>query len=271
MPASSHRIKTNKPAFEQATLPATRAALYLRVSTSDQAESGLGIAAQKTRCRAMAEVKGWQVVGEYADEGISGTKDSLGRPELARLLTDCQARSVDAVIILGLDRLGRKTRLVLDLVDQLASYGVELVSCKESLDTTTATGKFVLTLFAGLAQLERDQTSERTLAALTELGNEKGYKGGRVPLGYSRRQPDGLIEIDQTGAATVRHIFELRRAGLSLRAIAGELNRASVPVGKGGVSWYASSVKEVLDNGPIYQGAERYSSGRTWPVLLTTS
>ena len=262
------RNKTKNPSFGQLPLAVTRAAIYLRVSTSDQAESGLGIAAQNTRCRAMAEVKGWQVVGTYADEGISGTKDSLGRPELARLLADCQAGLIDAVIILGLDRLGRKTRLVLDLVDGLASYGVELVSCKESLDTTTATGKFVLTLFAGLAQLERDQTSERTVAALTELGNDKGYKGGRIPLGYIRRVEDGVIEVEPSGAATVKRVFELRQAGLTMRAIAAELNRTGVPTGKGGQGWYASSVKEILDNGPVYQGAKRYESDQTWPVIL---
>ena len=265
---SSKQLEISAGQQQQLTLVPTRAALYLRVSTSDQAISGLGIAAQRTRCRAMAEVKGWQVVAEYADEGISGTKDSLGRPELARILADCRAGLIDAVIILGLDRLGRKTRLVLDLVEQLAGYGVELVSCKESLDTTTATGKFVLTLFAGLAQLERDQTAERTTAALTELGNDKGYKGGRLPTGYIRRLADGLIEVEPVGAATVKRIFELRRAGMTMRAIAAELNRAGVSTGKGGQGWYASSVKEVLDNGPIYQGARQYASDHTWPVVL---
>jgi DNA invertase Pin-like site-specific DNA recombinase len=84
-------------------------------------------------------------------------------------------------VTLALDRLGRKTRLVLDLVEELTSYNVALVSCKEALDATTATGKLCLTLFAGLSQLERDQVSERTTAALGELARQTGYKGALIP------------------------------------------------------------------------------------------
>ena len=96
---------------------AYRAASYLRVSTDEQKDSGLGIDAQRSRVQGMAAAKDWTEPTEYADEGISGTKDASKRPGLQRLLQDAHDGKIDAVIILSLDRLGRKTRLVLDLVE----------------------------------------------------------------------------------------------------------------------------------------------------------
>src|SRR6266851_1384522 len=96
------------------TIPsALRIAAYLRVSTDEQAESGLGIDAQRTQVRAMAVVKGYPAPTEYVDNGISGTKDVDKRPALQALMTDVQAGGVDVVIIPSLDRLGRKSRIIL--------------------------------------------------------------------------------------------------------------------------------------------------------------
>src|SRR5260370_2125421 len=143
-----------------------RVAAYVRVSTDEQAESGLGLGDQRRRAQAMAEVKGWPAPAVYVDEGISGTKDPADRPALATLLADIHAGQVNAVIVLSLDRLGRQVRMVLDLVEVFRRAKVELVSCKESLDTATPPGKFLLVMFPALAELDRDLISERTIAAL---------------------------------------------------------------------------------------------------------
>ena len=265
----SRRRTATRPAGERlATVPLsdTRAAVYLRVSTEEQKDSGLGIKAQRTRCQGMALVKDWRVVGEYADEGISGTKDAADRPELARLLADAEAGQLDAVIINSLDRLGRKTRLVLDLVERLTAAGVAVVSCKESLDTTTATGKFVLTLFAALAQLERDQIAERTSAALAERGRMDGERGGRIPYGY-RRVGEGRVVLDEDAARVVRLIFA-QRPTASLRAIAAHLNDVGAATPQGGARWYAGTVKVILDNAAMYRGGTRGESAVTWRALL---
>src|SRR5689334_7380029 len=120
----------------------TRAAIYIRVSSEEQV-SGYGLDVQRERCRAQATAKGWSIAGEYEDAGISGTKDATQRPGLAGLVAAAEIGQIDAVIVLALDRLGRRTRIVLDLVDQLAAASVDIVSCKESLDTTTPAGRFV--------------------------------------------------------------------------------------------------------------------------------
>ena len=262
----ARRPATSAPPYVQTTIPATRAAVYVRVSTEDQAAQGYGLDIQRARCRAMAEAKGWTLVAEYADEGISGAKDATKRPGLADLLAAAHQRAVDAVVVLSLDRLGRKTRLVLDIVDALAAAGVDVVSCKESLDTTTPQGRFVLTMFAAISELERGVILQRTAAGRDERGRKDGERGGRVPLGYVRT-PDGP-QVDHDAAPLVRLIFSLRGEGLTLRAIAARLNADGVPCPRGGQRWEAASVRVILENADAYRGGPRADSPTQWPSIL---
>jgi site-specific DNA recombinase len=239
---------------------------YIRVSTDEQAQSGLGLADQRRRIAGMAAAKDWPEPTVYADEGVSGTKEAKDRPALAHLLADMRAGKIDAVIILSLDRLARKSLIVLDLVDIMNRAGVSLVSCKESLDTTTPQGQFVLTIFAALAQLERDLISERTRAALAELGRTTGDRGGRLPYGYLRTA-DGVLRIEQATAAIVRRIFSARRRGDSLRDIAHKLNVAGVVSPLGG-AWGHTTVASILSNRALYAGGKRADSPQRWPAIL---
>jgi site-specific DNA recombinase len=245
----------------------TSAAIYLRVSTDDQAQHGYGIDVQRERSRAQAIAKGWDIVGEYIDEGISGTKDETGRPGLASLLHDCAEQKINAVIVLALDRLGRKTSIVLSLVEKFTALNVALVSCKESLDTSTPQGQFVLTMFAALAQLERDTIVERTTAGRNQRGRRDGERGGRIHYGYDRL-PDSSITVVEDEARTVRNIFAWRRLGLTLRAIATQLNDTDRPTPQGASKWYASTVKVILGNEADYRGGTRWESDARWPTIL---
>ena len=247
------------------------AAIYVRVSTEEQAKSGYGLDVQQERCAAMAVAKGWTVDAAhvYADEGISGTKLASERPGLAALLAAVAAGQIHAVIVLALDRLGRKTTIILDLVEQIIAAGVEVVSCKEALDTTTATGRFVLSLFAALAQLERDNIVERTTSGRNARGKKDGEKGGRVPYGYVRAA--GGILIDSVAAAVVRRIFGMNKRGTSLRHIAAELNAADIATPKGGSLWYPATVAVILNNKASYTGGTRGASEERWPAILEPS
>lgn len=231
-----------------------RVAAYLRVSTVEQKESGLGIAAQKTRCLAMATVKEWPEPTLYIDDGISGTKQANERPALSQLCEDISKGMYDAIIILCLDRLGRKTSIVLNLVEEFTEHGVSIISCKESLDTSTPQGQFVLTLFAALAELERAMIIERTAAAVDERAKKDGERGGRLPFGYTRTG-DGIV-IDEESAQTVRRIFSLRRRGWSLRKIESDVHKRH------------SSIVEILRNREIYRGGKRGTSDVRWPTIL---
>lgn len=231
-----------------------RVAAYLRVSTLEQKESGLGIAAQKTRCTAMATVKDWPAPTFYIDDGVSGTKEASERAALSQLCEEISQGKYDALIILSLDRLGRKTKIVLNLVEDFTEHGVSIISCKENLDTSTPQGQFVLTVFAALAQLERDMIVERTIAAMDERAKQDGERGGRLPFGYIRTG-DGIV-IDEEAAQTVRRIFSLRRRGWSLRKIEADVHKRH------------SSIVEILRNREIYRGGKRGNSDVRWPIIL---
>ena len=243
-----------------------RAAVYMRVSTEDQTDGGYGLDVQAERCKAQIVAKGWTCVDEYTDAGISGTKNESERPGLAALLERVSQGEIDAVIVLALDRLGRKARLVLELVEKLTDAGADLVSCKESLDTSTPQGRFVLTMFAALAELERDNIAERTTAGRNQRGRLDGERGGRIPMGYIRK-PENDIMIDEPRAALVRRIFALRRTGCTLMAIAELLNAEGIQTQRGHI-WHASSVREILKNERAYQGGKRWESEIHWPVIL---
>jgi site-specific DNA recombinase len=241
-----------------------KTAIYLRVSTTEQALDGYGLDAQRAKCTAMATVKDWPTPVEYSDEGISGTKDESERPGLAALLAAVDAGAVDVVIVAAIDRLARSTVIVLTLVKRIQAGGADLVSCKESLDTTTAAGRFVLRMFASLAELDRDNIIERTTDGRNERGKKDGEKGGRLPLGY--RRTESIVEIDPEAALTVRRIFALRKTA-NLAAIADELNAAG-EMPRHGAKWYASTVREVLLNEADYRGGLRGKSPERWPVIL---
>jgi len=263
----SRRTRQTNITYTQEALPASRAAVYVRVSTDEQATEGYGLDVQRARCRARAVSNGWTVVAEYADEGISGTKDATARPGLAAMLDAAHAGEIDAIIVLALDRLARKTRLVLELVETLTLARVALVSVKENWDTSTPQGQFVMTMFAALGQLERDTIVERTTAGRNERGKRDGERGGRVPMGY-QRIGDGVVIVEAQAAALVRLIFGLRSDGLTLQAIADRLNANGVPTRHGGKRWQPATVAAILTNVDAYTGGLRSDSPARWPAIL---
>jgi site-specific DNA recombinase len=155
--------------------------------------------------------------------------------------------------------------LILQLVDDFTDADVTLVSCRESFDTSTPTGQFVLTILAGLAQMERDLASARTKAALAIKGRLTGDKGGSVPYGY-QRTGDSVV-VDSYEASAVRRIFAWRRKGLTLQQIA-VLMREDGYCSPRGASWWASSVRAVLSNEPAYRGGKRGASDLRWPKVI---
>jgi len=253
VPKSSHRT-------EKITQDKTGTiAAYIRVSTEDQAESGLGMDAQRSKCKLMAQVKEWPEPTFYEDDGISGTKPVSRRPGLKRLVEDIMASKIHAVIIPSLDRLGRTARIIINLVEDFRVHNVSLVSCKESFDTSTPQGQLMLGIFAVLAQFERDLVSQRTTDALAERGKRDGEKGGRLPYGY--RRSDAGIVIDTEEAKVVRRIFRLHKEGRSLREIAADISN--------GKQWAHTSIAEVLRNKDAYKGGARGESDVRWPAILS--
>jgi DNA invertase Pin-like site-specific DNA recombinase len=225
------------------TVAASAAVGYVRVSREEQVREGVSLAAQRGRIVAYAHAKGLELADVLADEGLSG-KD-LERPGLDELLARCRRGEVAHVIVWKLDRLTRRTRHLLSLVEDLfLARRIELHSVSESLDTSTPHGRFVLTLFGGLAQMERELIAERTRGALA-WKREQGFPTSHAPLGFRSRGKRERMEPVAAELETVRRIFALWREGENLHTIAGRLNRAGVRTKKGR-DWHPSTIRNVI-------------------------
>ena len=149
-----------------------RAALYARVSTTNGQDPEMQVRELREYCRR----RGWAVVREYVDVGISGTKAK--RPELDRLMADAQRRRLDAVVVWRFDRFARSVSHLLRALETFRALGVEFVSLSEQMDTSTPTGKMVFTVLGAVAELERSLIVERVRAGLRNA-RAKGKRLGR--------------------------------------------------------------------------------------------
>ncbi len=149
-----------------------RIAIYARVSTS----GGQSVDMQLLDLRELAKRRDFDLIGEYCDEGISGSKES--RPALDALLRDARRRKFDAVLVWKLDRLGRSLVHLVHLLQDLRVLGVELISFSEGLDFTTTTGKLLYQVISAFAEFERDCIRERVTAGLRNA-RAKGKRLGR--------------------------------------------------------------------------------------------
>src|SRR5215467_10692672 len=178
-----------------------RAALYMRVSTKGHGQT---TDTQALALREYAERRGFEIVEEYRDEGISGAKDR--RPALDRLMADARKRRFDAVLVARFDRFARSTKHLVLALEEFSSLGVDFISLNESIDTSSPMGRMIFTVIAAVAELERSLIRERVM-----MGLERAKRQGKR-LGRPRR----LLDRQRVDA--------LRAHGFSLRQIAITLN-----------------------------------------------
>lgn len=178
-----------------------KAAIYARVSTSNH---GQDVGMQTRELREYCERRGFQIVGEYLDEGISGAKDS--RPELNRLMADAHRRTFDAIVCWKFDRFARSVSHLLRALETFNSLGIAFVSLSEQVDTTTPAGRMIFTALGAASELERSLIAERVRAGLRNA-RAKGKRLGRP-----------RVTVD---TAT---ITRLRDSGASWPAIAREMS-----------------------------------------------
>lgn len=177
-----------------------KAAIYARVSTSNH---GQDVGMQTRELREYCERRGFQIVEEYLDEGISGAKDS--RPELNRLMADAHRRKFDAVVCWKFDRFARSVSHLLRALETFNSLGIAFVSLSEQVDTTTPAGRMIFTVLGAVAELERSLIAERVRAGLRNA-RAKGKRLGRPRV-----------------AVDAARIARLRASGASWPTIASEM------------------------------------------------
>ena len=168
---------TLHPAISRAQSSRARAAIYARVSTSN---NGQDPGMQTRELEEYCQRRGWELAGVYVDLGISGSKES--RPELDRLMADAYRRRFDAVVVWKFDRFARSVSHLLKALDTFRALGIDFVSLSENLDTSTPAGRMVFTVLGAVAELERSLIIERVRAGIRNA-RAKGKRLGRPRTG----------------------------------------------------------------------------------------
>jgi DNA invertase Pin-like site-specific DNA recombinase len=157
---------------QESTRPITGVALYARVSTLNNQDPGM----QLSELREYAARRGWQVVEEFTDQGVSGCKES--RPALNRLMADAYRRRFDAILVWKIDRFGRSLKHLVNALAELAALGVAFISLRDNLDLSTPSGRLMFQIIGAMAEFERALIQERVRAGLRNA-RSKGKKLGR--------------------------------------------------------------------------------------------
>ncbi|WP_298207454.1 recombinase family protein [Ferrimicrobium sp.] len=200
---------------------------YLRVSTEEQAVSGLGLAAQEAAIRSECERRGLPILAVLSDAGISAK--TINRPALTEALAMLGRGEANVLMVAKLDRLTRSVHDATGLLLEAERGHWGLVALDAPVDTTTPQGAAMAQVLAVFAELERRLIGERTKAALA-VKKSQGVKLGR---------PRTLAED------VVARIRGAKDGGATWSAIARELNAEGVPTAQGGATWYPATVRYV--------------------------
>lgn len=186
---------------------------------------------------------GWEYIGVYADEALTGTKDM--RPEFQRMLTACRAGEIDMVITKSISRFARNTVTLLETTRELKALGIDVYFEEQNIHTISGEGEMILTLLACVAQEESRATSENCKWRIREQFKNGETANWRFLYGYRIR--GGKAFIDESEAAIVRRIFDEYLSGDGAYRIANRLCSDGIPSYYGG-EWTAKRVYAVLKN-----------------------
>src|SRR3989338_5231943 len=253
-----------------------RAALYLRVSTTEKAkEDHYGIPIQAEKCKAYCDLLDYSYdeTSIYKDEGISGALPVEERPALNRLLQDAREGKIDTVVVKALDRLSRNLRILLNVIHELEGLDVKMVSVLEQFNTTTAMGKSQVNMMGTFAQWERDTITERMQGGRKSAAKDGKWVWGSPPYGYRLKGDKKRLIVHKEEAKWVQAFFSwLVDEKLSLTGIQKRANELKVPCyalrvrkrKENSGYWQKSSIARILCN-PIYTGSDefyRYKRGK---------
>ena len=170
-----------------------RAAIYTRVSTEDQAKEGFSLDAQLDKLRSYCNARDWRIAGEYIDDGYSGR--NIKRPAYTKMMNELE--KWDLLLVIKMDRIHRNSKNFMVMMEYLKSEGKEFVSMSESLDTSTAMGRFVMDIIQRIAQLESEQIGERVYIGMEQKARTgSGMLGFNIPYGYYFS--DGFLSVSYT-------------------------------------------------------------------------
>ena len=249
----------------------TKCYIYTRVSTSMQVD-GYSLDAQRDKLRKYAEYEDMVIVGEYSDEGFSG-KNIQGRHEFQRMLADIEAGKdgVSFVLVFKLSRFGRNAADVLNSLQLMQDFGVNLICVEDGIDSSKDSGKLMISVLSAVAEIERENIRTQTMAGREQKAREGKWNGGFAPYGYKLENGQMLIADDEV--EVIRIIYDRYiHTNDGVSGVAKYLNthgytkklrqNGTIP------GFSANFVKDVLDN-PVYMGKIAYGRRKTEKKLGT--
>ena len=185
-------------------VPTTKplAAIYVRVSTTEQATQGFSLDAQQEALENYAKALGYEVLKIYRDEGKSA-KD-LKRPEMIKMLADAEAHKFQAIFIYKLDRFSRSLKDLILTIDKLKELGIDFVSLQDKMETTSASGKLMFHVVSAFAEFERNIIGDRTKFGMERKAKEGGFIT-KAPRGYKLK--DKML-IPDDNSDQIREIYQ---------------------------------------------------------------
>lgn len=240
-------------ATKESGIKKLRVAGYARVST-DSFEQENSFEYQKKYLEDKIKARSdWELVGVFADQGISGTKDD--RPEFLRMINMALMGNIDAIITKSISRFSRSLKHLIEYTQLLSDAGVNVIFEEENIDLNK-NGSMILKLLGVIAEMEVNNTREHINHRLQSKMAKGEYVGMPTPLGY--KLENGKLVIDEDEARYVRYIYKRYLDGIGARTIGKELEQLGVKTKKGNSIWHESTVMDILKNekymGTLIQG-----------------
>ncbi len=247
--------------------------IYLRVSTSMQVE-GYSLDAQRERLQKFAEFQNIEIVREYCDAGKSG-KSVEGRPEFTRMLKDIEKGrdDIDYILVFKLSRFGRNAADVLQSLQFIQDYNVNLVCVEDGIDSSKDSGKLTITVLSAVAEIERENILVQTMEGRRQKAREGKWNGGIPPYGYDLDSKESKLVINEKEAEQVKIIFDkFIHTDMGADSIAKYLNTHGYEKGKkrdSDLNYFTRPIiVKILDN-PVYIGKITYGKRKTEKVKGT--
>jgi len=248
----------------------TAAATYARLSL-DKNGDGLGVARQRELCRKLATERGWPLIAEYVDNSISAT-NGKARPEYRRLLADIEAGTVDAVVVVDIDRLTRRPAELEQFMELADRHGVALANVSGDTDLSSSDGRLKARILGAVARQESEKKAERQRRESEQAARRGVPRGSRRPFGY---EPD-RVTLREPEADLIREAARRMIAGETAASIAHDWNARSVAPPQGARhGWGAGTIARILRS-PRTAGLRSYrgeivGDGAWEPILDRTT
>ena len=251
----------------------TKCYIYIRVSTAMQVD-GYSLEAQKDRLTKFAEFQDMEVVREYCDAGKSG-KSITGRPEFTQMLQDVadDKDGVEYILVFKLSRFGRNAADVLNSLQYIQDFGVNLICVEDGIDSSKDSGKLTITVLSAVAEIERENILVQTMEGRKQKAREGKWNGGQAPFGYTLDSKKGMLLVNPDEAEIVKIIFnKFVNEGWGADSISNYLNQHGYVKTKyrsHELNYFTRSlVRKILDN-PVYIGKIAYGKSSTEKIKGT--